>query len=111
MRPFPFPFLSERNWNARSSVPNVAPEMSGDVFPSPVLFAGSLLEIETSFTVGWASQASDKVMLAVMSTILWFGGQRLLGLKLTSKFGGVVSRIVTTTLSDALAPLVSVTVS
>ena len=50
-------------------------------------------------------------MLAVMSIIIWFGGQRLLGLKLTSKFGGVVSRIVTTTLSDALAPLVSVTVS
>src|SRR5258705_11254560 len=111
MRPFPLPFLSARNWNARSSVPNVAPAMSGDVFPSPVPFTGSLLVMETSFTVGWASQASVTVMLAVISTLLWFGGQRLLGVKFTRQFGGVVSRIVTTTLSDALAPLVSVTVS
>src|SRR5262245_19886123 len=95
MRPLPVPLRSARSRNVRSSPPNDACWMSFAVSPRPRPLSGSLLVIESSFTVGFGSHMSVTVIVAVIGTSLWSGGQSDVGDSLTLSVGGVVSTIVT----------------
>src|SRR5579859_7022012 len=85
--------FSALSWNARTSVPN-------GTGPPPRAWTSSassesLLVIDTSSTVGFASQVSLKTTVAVIGTSLWFGGHRLSGDRLTLSVGAIVSCTVT----------------
>src|SRR5687767_13400780 len=62
---------------------------SGAVSPSPVPFAGSLLETPVTDHVT-AEQLSDALTLTATGVILWFGGPRVLGVALTDAMTGAV---------------------
>src|SRR5262245_38737358 len=93
-RPLPGPARSERSRNVRSSVPKVA-WMSFGWSPSPRPLSGSLLVIESSRTVGLGSHLSVTVIVAVIVTSLWLGGQSTVGESWTVRSWGVVSTIFT----------------
>src|SRR4030095_6561192 len=85
---------------------------SGAVSPSPRPSIGSLLVTEMIWQLGDESHASVTNTLTDTETILWFGGHSLLGLATTLPiFGAVVSCTVITTVSAAVPPLPSSTVS
>ena len=107
-RPLPFPERSALRFTVR--FPVIA--QSGAVSPSPNPLTGSLLLTEVILQTGAPLQASDAETVTATGTILWFGGQSTFGLAVTLMiFGGVVSLTVTTTISDAVPPLLSFTVS
>src|SRR6266478_6989245 len=98
MRPLPLPERSARRSTVR--LPVIC--QSGAVLPSPSPLTGSLLETETILQVK-AETVSDAETLTVTGTILWLGGQRLLGVADTlTMLGGVVSTTVTTVLAAAI---------
>src|SRR5262249_37766578 len=84
-----------RSWNERISAPIVAPWMSFGWSPSPRPLFGSLLLTEISFTNGFGSHLSVTVMLALIVTSLWPGGQSTEGVNGTVRFGGLVSTMCT----------------
>ncbi|MDH4265874.1 MAG: hypothetical protein OEW45_09580 [Deltaproteobacteria bacterium] len=51
----------------------------------------SFIVIDSKETMGEVSHVSAIVIVGLISTSLWFGGQRIFGLKLRLNFGGVVS--------------------
>ncbi len=69
-------------------MPIAAPWMSSLSF-------GSFDVAENSVTAGFGSQLSLATTVALMFHIVWFGGQRALGLAAAAIVGGIVSRTVT----------------
>ena len=107
-RPLPLPARSALRFTVRFPVIS----QSGAVSPSPVPSTGSLLLTEVILQTGAALQVSDAETATVTGTILWSGGQRTFGLAVTlAILGGVVSTTFTMTVSDAVSPLPSSTVS
>ena len=103
-RPGPPPLRSARSRKLRSSVPNFAPWISSVVSPSPRPLSGSLLLIETSFTVGCGSQTSVTVIVAVIGTSLWLGGQSMVGDSESVRTGGMVFLMITFCVAVPLFP-------
>ena len=90
--------------------------MSSSVLPSPVEFSGSSLaarSITTSSSSRSTSQSSETESMKrriETRSYLWLGGQSSRGSSLTSKSGGVVSSMVTSTVSLSIPSRLSVTV-
>src|SRR5262245_58635942 len=74
MRPVHVPARSARSRTVRGPRPDPVIAISGDVSPSPVPFAGSLL---VPVTLNTAMPESTSALLTVATgTNPWFGGQR-----------------------------------
>src|SRR5712691_9340608 len=78
--------------------------MSLAVSPSPSPLSGSLLSIDTSLML----DESGAVTVAVIGTILWFGGHRMPGFSLTEIAGGVASLTVIVLVFVVWLPALSV---
>ena len=89
-RPGPTPERSARRRTRVSSVPTSALWMSFVVSPSPTPLSGSLLVADTR-TTRTAPRLSLAATERTTSTIRWSGGQRIRGLAVTERTGGVLS--------------------
>src|SRR5690349_10949599 len=76
----------------------------------PVPLSGSLLVIDTSFTVGDASHTSLTVTVTCTLRSAWSGGHRMSGETAMLRAGGVVSTTVTVCVPVVVLPLWSVAV-
>src|SRR6185369_6985383 len=99
---------SARSRNVRSSAPFFHSWMSSGLSPSPRPLSGSLLSIETSSTFGSGSQISVTVIVALISTSLWSGGQSTSGDSATVSTGACVSWISTVCVAWPVFPEPSV---
>src|SRR5262245_19315710 len=96
-----------------SGVPIEASWMSPVVLPSPVPGAssGSLLVAEVRTTPGAVSQMSLPCQVACTGTKRWLGGNSVVGLSVSVRDGGVVSRTTTDEAQVAVFPEASVAVN